>query len=126
MWVRIVALERYKGFRGRRLAQAGSEQAASIIQQQQQQQVPATANQTSEGGVPGGLLPLTAALRRALDIGRADLLADMDTGEDGVTAAAAAGSLDSYLYGDMPDLNSGRNSYPKADHINFVTRQGHC
>ena len=99
-WVRIVALERYRGV-GRRLL-AGAAAASNLS---------SAGAQRAEG-----VLPLTTGLLRAVELGRDDLLADQEAvdSQDGVQAAAAVGSLDAYLHGDMPDLNSGKSERASA------------
>lgn len=108
-WVRIYALDRYNGpaRRGRLL-----------------QNVPFGAGLAPGGrnGVDGSVdgpissnlalpapLPLTSGLRRAVAQARLDLAVEEAEEQQGVSAAAAPGSLDAYLYGEQAGAPSGQS-----------------
>lgn len=108
-WIRIFALERYRGpSRRRHLLQNATDTAVHLA-----------------AGASGGTapLPLTPTLLNAVAEARwQQKIEEAEEQGPGVTAAAAAGSLDAYLHGEMDGAPSGRNMYDKADHIRFLSR----
>lgn len=113
-WIRIYALDRYSGpsRRGRLLRDVPAASAAAAAGN-------ATRNgrndiaSSIESGISSDLalppLPLTPGLSRALARGRQELAAEKAEEQQGVWAAAAAGSLDAYLYGEQAGAPSGQS-----------------
>lgn len=127
-WVKIYALDRYSGpsRRGRRLqdmpAAAGAAAPSSTA---------GGGRNDIDGSIDSGIssnlaqpapLPLTPGLSRALAQARLALAAEEAEEQQGVSAAASAGSLDAYLYGEQAGAPSGQNMYDKADHVRFTSR----
>lgn len=119
-WVKIYALDRYSGpsRRGRRLqdmpAAAGAAAPSSTA---------GGGRNDIDGSIDSGIssnlaqpapLPLTPGLSRALAQARLALAAEEAEEQQGVSAAASAGSLDAYLYGEQAGAPSGQSKRGSA------------